>query len=142
MRRLRLGLGLAGGGLLALAAPAGAQYPGQPPFQPGTTYYNPRPTVSPYLNLVPRNALPGANYYNLVRPFFIPPPPPVQMQGAALLPMEPPPALDLQDPIGRMPRATGHATAFMAYQNFFNTSGTIGAAPRGGAARPASPMRR
>jgi hypothetical protein len=140
MRRLHLALGLAGGGLLTLAAPTAAQNPIPYQFQ-GPAGIPQRPPVSPYLNLLPRNALPGANFYNFVRPNLVPAPPPVIIQN--LPPLPPEEAAFAADFGTRAPRATGHPTAFMAYQNFFNTNGTIGAAPRNFAPRNvAAPPRR
>ena len=61
----------AAGGLLALAASAGAQGPAVTPtqgpyVQPQVNPF-PRPTVSPYLNLF-RGGNPAINYHNLIRP--------------------------------------------------------------------------
>jgi hypothetical protein len=140
-------------GLLAAAAPAAAQYPF--PYQPaGGQYgtqqqnaYQPRvaPPVSPYLNLL-RGGDPGVNYYNFVRP---------QLQAQSPLATAPPTIasayapedvlLDPQDPLSRWPRPTGHPAGFNSYQMYFNTSGTMGAAPQraGVAARPPmAPIRR
>jgi hypothetical protein len=51
--------------LLGIVSVASAQAPGGPP--PGR-YQPSRPTISPYLNLLRRNAGPIPNYYSLVRP--------------------------------------------------------------------------
>jgi hypothetical protein len=53
--------------LLVLACPSSGW--GQAPVGPPPGRYQPtRPTISPYLNLLRRNAGPLPNYYSLVRP--------------------------------------------------------------------------
>lgn len=122
-------------GLLTIAAPSAAQFP-----YSNAPYANPRtiPPVSPYLNLFQGGTI-GVNYYNFVVPAL--------QQQATLQQMVPStasmylpddlPLLDPRDPLSRTPRPTGHPTAFMNYQSFFNTTGTIGApVQRGIAAQP------
>src|SRR5438128_1921378 len=93
----------------------------------------PRPTVSPYLNLLRPNTAPGINYYGLVRP-----------------------QNDVNNALGRLQQqttaeqqtvsnletastlpATGHAVGFQNYQRYFmNLGGTGGAARAPGLAAP------
>lgn len=129
-------------GMLAVAAPAAAQYPasvgGQYGNQPQGAF-QPRvgQPVSPYLNLL-RGGDPGVNYYNFVRPFTQP--------QAGVTPTTPPSLasayapedvfLDPQDPLSRWPRPTGHPAGFTSYQMYFNTFGTMGVpAQRAGTAQ-------
>jgi hypothetical protein len=94
------------------------------------------PPVSPYLNLL-RGGIPAVNYFNFVRPMVQPLTPlDMQLPVASLASTYPTEdgSPDLPAQAGAIPRATGHPTAFMSYQGYFNTFGTIGSPmQRGGA---------
>jgi hypothetical protein len=151
---------LAAGGAVALAGPAAAQYPpgypvgGYPGGYAGQAYTTPtRPPLSPYLNIFQGGGNPAVNYYNFTRPAL-------QAQQQQQFQMNQPAqgeqfplasvdvSADLRyDPTRRIPRPTGHATAFGNYGGYFNSFGTIGGpGPRGAGAAvtprpPATPRR-
>jgi hypothetical protein len=136
-------------GLIGITAPAAAQYPGGNPTGVGGPYGNvPRmaPPVSPYLNLL-RGGIPAVNYFNFVRPMVQPLTPldtqPPVASLASTFPAEDG-SLDQPGQTGLMPRVTGHPTAFMSYQGYFNTFGTIGSPMQRGAIQrpPTMPVRR
>jgi hypothetical protein len=137
-------------GTLAVAAPAAAQYP--TPYAPaggqyGTVQpnaYQPRPPVSPYLNLLNRGNA-GVNYYNFVRPQLQAQQAPVAMAPTIASTFAPEDVyVDPQDPLSRWPRPTGHPAGFMSYQTYYNSLGTIGVPMQRGMAQrpPMTPVRR
>jgi hypothetical protein len=121
--------------LLAMAAPAAAQYPYpyQAPY--GQQPMSAPPVLSPYLNLRNNgNNNAAVNYYNFVRPQLQ-----LQQQqmiaGSSYNPaLEPYPlASDISVlPDSRIPRATGLPVTFMNNGPYFNSLGSIGGAARPG----------
>jgi hypothetical protein len=111
---------------------------GQAPLRPGITP-NPRPSFSPYMNLLLRNGSPALNYYGIVRP---------QLQTAsAINALQSELALnrDLINagqlaPLGDL--STGHAAVFLNTGGYFMNmtgSGSVGSnafIPGRGAATP------
>lgn len=108
--------------LLVLAVLATEQHAVQAQ-QPFDRYnrFNPvldRPVVSPYLNLMRRDASPAANYFTLVRP---------QIQAQAALGNQANRIQNLQQELNSVQnqqvptgvRATGHATHFGNYSHFY-----------------------
>jgi hypothetical protein len=95
--------------------------------------YNPRPTVSPYLNML-RGGNAAVNYYGIVRP---------QMQAAVTLQrlqmdqnalflaqslLSSPPPVDLT--LAEGPPSTGHPVQFMNYSRYFSqTPARMGTLP-------------
>ena len=138
-------------GLLATAAPAGAQYPfpyNQPPYAQQTGGMA-GPPLSPYLNLLNGNGNPAVNYYNFVRPQLQQQ---QQMQaygGGAMIGIDNyglGSVLPTNDWTARIPRPSGvlngNPGAFMNYGAYFNSMGSIGPQTRGqptAANRPAQP---
>jgi hypothetical protein len=97
---------------------ASAQYPQQPRYTPA------RPTVSPYLNLLRRDAGPVPNYYSLVRP---------QLQQQAINQQVSTNLLQQEQNIGQLQdatlrlkassmRATGTGGGFMNFSHYYNTT--------------------
>jgi len=112
-------------GLVALpAGPARAQAPG--------ARWNPRPVVSPYLNLTRGGSL-AVNYYDLVRP---------QIEyGKAINSLQTEVTAN-QQAIANVDAAvggqttTGHSAQFMTYKRYFQTRGTLGTTTGTGATAP------
>src|SRR5262249_22906092 len=121
---------LAAAGALALAGPAAAQYTppgyGYPNYgAPGVGAYGAgvaRSPLSPYLNITAGVNNPAVNYYNFTRP-ALQAQAALQQQNQSLPPLGEPfgvasqdvsllPALD---PTNKLPRPTGHPSAFQYY---------------------------
>jgi hypothetical protein len=103
--------------LLMTAYPAAGFAQAQSPPPPRPVPYQ-RPTVSPYLNLA-RGGTPALNYYNLVRPQ-------VEFQNS-IQRLQQDVATNQQTVAGldaalTLP-ATGHATRFMDYSQYFMSQG-------------------
>ena len=120
---------LTAGAVFLAAAPASAQ----PPV-PGGVGGTPRPTFSPYLNLVRPGGSAVQNYYGLVRPEVQARQSLQNLQGSVALNQQ---AIgDVQAGINEIP-VTGHQASFLNHGRYFLTGGAGGASTSpGGSARP------
>jgi hypothetical protein len=127
--RLSLATALALGCLLGAVCPVQAQYS----LRPGISTPPPRPTISPYINLL-RGGDQALNYYGLVRPEFR-----ALDTAAALQQQVDDNRAGLTGRSTTLP-ATGHSATFLNYRGYFLTMGVgggqgttrIGAGPGGG----------
>jgi hypothetical protein len=86
---------------------------------PGSPPPPPRPSVSPYLNLLRRDQPRALNYYNLVRPQVETRAALGRLEGQITANQEATADLERGEPL----RATGHATGFMTHTRYFQNLG-------------------
>jgi hypothetical protein len=117
----RIGIALAVLVALSVCSEASAQYAGGI-YRGGSNPYNPKPTVSPYLNLLQNNNGNGLNlpqYQTLVRPFLDQQAFNNQSSADAQRLNRQVNALQSQTSNAAPGRATGHGTRFMNYSHYY-----------------------